>query len=316
MSNGGGATLLILICHAYGNDVLMPSWLTILSNNAQIGVDVFLFISGIGIAYSLSKVQETEGQIKLTNWYLKRLKRIYVPFLLLSIPYCLYKILFEDWSVADGILYIANLGFLINGRGAWYVSLILLAYLLSPFLYRLLYRGRYKWHLLAALCILITFVCQDAYYDSMFYVSNACKRLPSFMIGMAIAEKVKEGKHVSVLPLSLISISVYLITTILFRGVFCKWMVIVPITLIMCNVIEKFKCLNKICVWFGVISLESYLTNIQFGDILNHKSWIICGIDLSYGHYLEYSAVLIIGIMVAYFAHSVSNKILKSNDKI
>lgn len=60
----------------------------------------------------------------------------------------------------------------------------------------------------------------------------------------------------------------------------------------------------------GMISLESYLTNIYIGDILNHKKWIICGWDLSYGHYLEYSVVIVLGLIIAYYANIVSKKIL------
>ena len=62
--------------------------------------------------------------------------------------------------------------------------------------------------------------------------------------------------------------------------------------------------------FLGMISLESYLTNIYIGDILNHKKWIICGWDLSYGHYLEYSVVIILGLIIAYYANIVSKKIL------
>ena len=36
----------------------------------------------------------------------------------------------------------------------------------------------------------------------------------------------------------------------------------------------------------------------------------ICGWDLSYGHYLEYSVVIILGLIIAYYANIVSKKIL------
>lgn len=38
----GVGTLLIIICHAYGNNVKMPSILSKIVNNGQIGVDIFL----------------------------------------------------------------------------------------------------------------------------------------------------------------------------------------------------------------------------------------------------------------------------------
>lgn len=51
----GVSTLLILICHAAGNDVFMPSWLMYVVAQGQLGVDIFLFLSGMGLYYSLSE---------------------------------------------------------------------------------------------------------------------------------------------------------------------------------------------------------------------------------------------------------------------
>ena len=50
----GVSTLLILLCHAAGNDVLMPKWLMYVVAQGQLGVDIFLFLSGMGLYYSLS----------------------------------------------------------------------------------------------------------------------------------------------------------------------------------------------------------------------------------------------------------------------
>lgn len=58
----GVSTLLILICHAAGNDVLMPKWLMYVVAQAQLGVDIFLFLSGMGLYYSLS-IHQGGGKI-------------------------------------------------------------------------------------------------------------------------------------------------------------------------------------------------------------------------------------------------------------
>lgn len=49
----GISAILILICHAAGNNVLMPKWLMYLVAQGSIGVDVFFFLSGMGLYYSL-----------------------------------------------------------------------------------------------------------------------------------------------------------------------------------------------------------------------------------------------------------------------
>ncbi len=52
----GLSAMLILICHAAGNDLAMPHYLRLLIAQGQIGVDIFLFLSGMGLFHSLSKV--------------------------------------------------------------------------------------------------------------------------------------------------------------------------------------------------------------------------------------------------------------------
>lgn len=51
----GVATLMIIACHASASNVLMPFWLKRLLGLGNLGVDMFLLLSGLGIYYSLSK---------------------------------------------------------------------------------------------------------------------------------------------------------------------------------------------------------------------------------------------------------------------
>lgn len=67
----GVGTLLIIICHAYGNNVKMPGVLSKIVNNGQIGVDIFLLLSGIGVAYSLSNINIFDSGKSLKEWYIK-----------------------------------------------------------------------------------------------------------------------------------------------------------------------------------------------------------------------------------------------------
>lgn len=48
----GFSAILILICHAVGNDVSMSGPIRMLLNFGNIGVDMFLFLSGVGLFYS------------------------------------------------------------------------------------------------------------------------------------------------------------------------------------------------------------------------------------------------------------------------
>ena len=52
----GLSAIMILICHAEGNDLAMPYYLRLIMAQGGIGVDIFLLLSGVGMYYSLSKV--------------------------------------------------------------------------------------------------------------------------------------------------------------------------------------------------------------------------------------------------------------------
>ena len=306
-----GGTLLILICHAYGNDVKMPDLLERIIDNAQIGVDLFLLLSGIGIAFSLGKTVIGYGNLSLKSWYWQRLKRIYVPFGIIMSLFYLYAIPFEGKPVSQAILDITNIDWWINGKGTWYVSLILLLYLVSPLLYKILYEGRYKWLILIVLSLGVLIIFQDNPNSVFHYIANAIKRPPAFFIGIAIAPLVKKGIKVNLPLLLLLSTLLFICGTIALPLGFCKWLMILPIALILAWIIDKVHSLRALLVFLGTISLESYLTNITLGDILNHKSWIIYGYDLSYGHYLEYIVVIFVGVLLAWVFNNISNRILK-----
>lgn len=312
----GWGTLLILITHAYGNNVKMSPLIERFVDNCQIGVDLFLLLSGIGIAFSLQKTINRRRFTKLKSWYYQRLKRIYVPFALIIFLYYLYVVPFEGRSIWTAVLDIANIGWWINGKGTWYVSLILLLYLVAPLLYnvyniQLWYNAKYKWLSLTLSCFAVWCIFQDDPNSSLHYVANAIKRSPSFFIGIALAPLVRLEYRINLPLLLLISIVLFVLASLALPLGFCKWLLILPISLVLVCIIEKIQLLRVPLCFLGVISLESYLTNITLGDILNHKSWIIFGIDLSYGHYLEYTVVLVVGVLLAWAFNRVSNRILR-----
>lgn len=45
----GVATILIILCHTTKYNMVMPSWLYTIFGNCGAGVDIFLFLSGMGI---------------------------------------------------------------------------------------------------------------------------------------------------------------------------------------------------------------------------------------------------------------------------
>jgi len=89
----GFAAILIILCHAIGGAVpidVSPFWRHILSYG-NFGVDVFLFLSGIGMYYSLSK-DTPKGYF---SWLLHRYLRIGIPYLIIAVPGYIIKTALE-----------------------------------------------------------------------------------------------------------------------------------------------------------------------------------------------------------------------------
>lgn len=310
----GIAALMIIIGHANAYHVLMPNILSSICSHFAIGVDIFLFLSGLGLYYSLSK-NTLSNKNDYLSFYKKRFYRIFIPYFMIYIPYCLIFILLDRYSIRDSILCLSTLEFWIFHRGAWFISLIIILYIISPFLYKVLL-GKSKWliaiGIIAILTILRNIPLADQSYSNVLYNGQlALARVPSFIIGLAIGPYCKEGKQIS--SLYMLLLCCICIITSKYIGIWkCPWL-IVPILLyifiLMIKLIENL-WINKCFKFLGKISLESYLTNITLKSILAALIPAYISSPVFYGKYLEYAIIIVAGLLLAYYVHNVAKKIL------
>jgi len=314
----GIGALLILLCHSVGNNVTMPYFLEKIAIQGNIGVDIFLFLSGLGLSYSLNKTtsncQICNYRKGMISWYIKRYLRILLPYYILTIPYLIYKMQFSSMSLAQGLSSLLTFEYWEYGSGAWFISLIVILYAVAPLLYRILNNSKQKWIACYTICIFLMFICADT-NPKPSVLNNiylAFQRVPSFIVGMSIANNVKNNKSINALVF--IPIVLYSLFSYIFPVCYTKWLIVLPLTLLLSLLLSIFNYLRIISAFFGMISLESYLTNIYLGDIFNHKSWIVFGTDLSYGHYIEYLSVLIAGIFIAFIFNEISEKLFRTTN--
>ncbi len=296
----GISAIMILICHMVGNNVMMPHLLAKIADNGQLGVDMFLTLSGLGIYYSLSKRPE------ILPWYWKRIKKIYVPFLLFAIPYLAVKIALRESDFSVVLPFIFNT-WIFGGDGAWYLSLLILLYLISPIFFNISLQKNGEIKLLIISVLTMLLCALPDVVDTNFCI--AFRRAPSYIMGFIIAREIKHDNSVDFKNI-LIALVAFVLMQVFMRSCYSRWIIILPLLLVLECSIQKIKTINIAFAFMGTISLESYLANIFLGDILNHKSWMICCMDLSYGHYLEYAVVLIFGLFIAYYVHKASDRIL------
>lgn len=156
----------------------------------SVGVDIFLFLSGFGISYSLTKKPD------ILNFYGKRFIRVLVPYLVLGGIY---------WIIKDFIILHENvltffydytlISFWIDGnRTFWYISLIWILYLLSPFVYSTGKTGMITVSILSIIMSIGIYL----FFSKVFYnIEIAILRVPVYFIGMLCSLFANDGKTVN-----------------------------------------------------------------------------------------------------------------------
>lgn len=270
----GIATLMIIVCHILEYDVDHPPIIDKILWRGNYGVDIFLFLSGLGCWYSLSK-----GSL-FSAWYRKRFVRIFVPYLFMQIPFWSWRIAIGTFYLPHELLVFSTLDFWLHHVGAWYVALLLPLYFITPPIYNFLKSGNAVFRatlLIVALivtCSLDISMLDGSIHEILRNMQGAFGRVPSFIIGMAIAPLVKCGTKVNVWWLTLLPLIIYVLVHALMGGNMPEaWSLVLPIVVLLTVVLEKVSTTGlayRFATWMGVISLESYLANIYLPSVVRY----------------------------------------------
>ena len=315
----GIATLLVILGHSAGNGVVMPEWMKSLCGLASVGVDIFLFVSGLGLWYSLKNLDENRfgGGIKL--WYLKRYKRILIPYLLIS-GFQQFLSVLHGTPISQALLELSTISYWINHRGAWFIAMLIPVYAMTPIHYNVCEKvGRPVLYSLVLVVIVVLIYSMDyrtgieVVQQIIANIKHVLYHLPSFLIGFMLAPYSKTEKRVSNLWMICLPIIVALMMKFLSWG-YWPGFLFLPFISCCCYLIRiSGTVVSTIFNFFGRISLESYLFNGIIG------TWIIWYLPQLYysplnrGCYLSYFIVCVVGTILAYIVHKFCNRLLNVN---
>ena len=278
----GAAILLIIMCHStlYIEHAAISRMYTLIKQFSKIGVDLFFFVSGLGLYFSFSRDSD------LLRFYRKRLLRIVPQYTIVIACWGIIAVGLSLETVREFIWKYSLISFYLSGElAAWFVAAIILLYVVFPLFYGLLRKGSAY---LIELCILIygltfciTFHFAPAtplcYVNEAFFV-----RVPTFLAGVVIGE---QSKNVHSDGISHPCGGIYAASGVggilwlvnanaeVFCGRWIERVVFMPTTV--CIAIVLGSCLDKCCarirqmlVFFGSITLEIYL--------IHEKVLLIC----------------------------------------
>lgn len=275
----GIATLMVVYFHSYislhallPNTPVLADILSLIHSHCNKGVDMFLFMSGIGLYYSMSK------EPRLRDFYKKRATRILpAVFIVSSIWFAL-----KGSTGLEG--YLSNLffvSFLTEGvRYFWYFALIIFLYAIYPLIYKL-YKSTGTFGMVTSLIMVITINILIMELAPAFYghVEIALTRIPVFLIGAWIGKYVKEGVRISNLWLIVAGVVTLAIYVFYYFNPFAELLYIyrymggifaIALTFLFSALFSRFSLgfVGTFLIWIGGYSMEIYLIQEKAASIL------------------------------------------------
>lgn len=304
----GIATLLIIICHMPAFGVQMPQWMSKIIGSGGFGVDIFLFLSGMGIYNSY--LYNNQNGHSLLYWFFKRYTRIIIPLALIILPIwiCFSNEPYNDTSAI--LMELCGLGALFGRSPLWFISCILILYALTPlFTFVLCGKRKMQWFILLSL-IFFMIAYMPPRVSIWHFMMN---RWPSYLLGFTLAQNIKEQKTGSLWLFVFIPLLAYILLYNLNHTFSTHFSLFglqgISVMTICVTIINKYGHINVFLSFIGSISLESYITNEYVLRALSGYSWTINGTDINPGNWTFYIVGSIICIALSYIINKYSKLI-------
>lgn len=289
-------------------------------NLGNIGVDIFLTLSAIGLYFSYIK-----GKNDRKIFYRKRVLRIFFVYMLIAIPFFGWKYFFVTFSISDFILDLTTLGFWFYHRGAWYVALLLPLYLFYPFFHDFItYEDKKKLNIwkLVLVCIIVLILAVWFFISNIDILNNiyfVLRRMYSFFIGILVAPLVINKDKLTSFQFFCIG-SLFIIEELfeMSTGIYMQFGFSLFVCIILSNILAFLhsKYIELILQWISLITLELYLTNIWLIEISNHYTSGVFRESDSFQMktIVIYFFIVILGLILSKITSKVNKKIVTFMD--
>ncbi len=311
----GAAMLFIILFHVSlpRNDLFFG-----LRRMGNIGVDIFLFLSGVGLWYAWMK------NVSLKHFFLRRYLRIYPAWLVVACLYYIPRFHGGDvWMWLDLVGDITlNWDFWLHDELTfWYIPATMMLYALAPFYMMLIQKHPvYRWLPVVMIlwCVLVQYV--TPIHQAVGHIEIFWSRMPIFFIGINMGEAIRRKETIDGAGIWMI-ILLFLMTLLSsifleqqLHGLFPLYverMLYIPLTVTAVLLLNRiFRRLpdraNRIFRFVGSLSLECYLLHIHF--VLAYlprdwgywpKFWVCLGITLPAAWLLN----MVVGWIIAPLEH-------------
>ena len=251
----------------------------------NIGVDMFFFLSGIGLWFSWTKNPSCK------HFFKRRYLRIYPTWLVMASLYYIPRFRGGDimaWIDLIGDITINWDFWLHDELTFWYIPATMMLYLFAPAYMELIRKHPiYRWLPVVMImwCILVQYV--TAIHDIFGHIEIFWSRVPIFFIGINMGEMVRRKDKLDgasiwmivILFVATLTSSIFLEQNLHGRfPLYVERMLYIPLTITTILLLNRIfrrtpKWFNNAFKFVGALSLECYLIHIHF--VLNYipKEW-------------------------------------------
>lgn len=314
----GIAMLSVFLFHSMGD--WMPTMILNIAANGAIGVDVFLFLSAIGLTYSITKnpcitdfYKRRVLRIIPTYWFIMTCVYMFVFMLTFAhiMPVNYYRIPRSFWEfiqayttigywIRDGLFYL------------WYIPAILLLYILFPFVHKLFVVSKWTYLLCLIPGTILTFCPPDIawYHNCLLY------RVGIFLWGgifaMEFLQNVRSFKAWKIYLVGACAMSFYIIRMQLDIAPFPRlveevcFFVTLPCILICLTLFFRYKIIDLSMGFVGKISLEFYLIH----EFVMRFMETISNVIVKMSPFVQKLMTLVITLILAYIVHIIISKVV------
>ena len=275
------------------------------------GVDIFLLLSGLGLYYSYSK----NNNIK--DFYLKRIKRVIVPYFILSIPvYIWYDFIYLN----DGILaFLKNIFFVTlftnNNILFWYIFFIIICYLIFPLIYKLINKSKDSISIIKIVSLIIIIIIGiffiNKLYPTFFSKSNIMLlRIIPFILGVLLGKLSYNNKKINyyIIIFILGLLSILLVRFNLIYNRLFLFAFNISLLFFIISIVDLFiKKKDLVCkpfIFLGKYSLEIYLVHVAIRKIITTYNYP----NYKIGYYILF---VIVSIIISILFNMLIKKVLR-----
>lgn len=306
----GLAAIMIAVFHT---DILYPHTIDLIKNLGDFGVNIFFAVSGFSMCYAWRKNPDSLTFIK------NRFLRVMITALPISVIWNALSYFTHESTLTKSILKTLTIQFWIDGNlFQWFVSGILLLYLITPFWMKFYERNKFACLIVtSAICILCLVL---PYFKILKYIICFIQRIPVYSLGLCLGKQVIENKEANIVQkyagwiLLFIGILGFIVTG--FNTVDYKWkyifyalmtyqcLMIISFLLAKLNANKKFVVLPFI----GTITLEIYLFQEKILKLV-HLTFDKLGIAFDQYNITINIIVIASTILLSYIYHKITDKI-------